>query len=114
MLRTPLSGFDTLCGLLIPSALAQLREELAQTRGEPPKPPEPPPEPPPQALAAQQQGRQLVEEATRSGQWRTEDAQALRLLLVDMNDAQRQDVIQRLITQLNAGKLKSQARGPIF
>lgn len=76
--------------------------------------PEPPPEPAPQALAAQQRGQQLIEEATRSGQWRTEDAQALRRLLIDMNDAQRQAVIQRLITQLNAGKLKSQARGPIF
>lgn len=94
--------------------LAQLREELAQARGEPPKAPEPPLEPPPQALAAQQQGRQLIEDATRSGLWKTEDAQALRQLLITMNDAQRQDVIQRLIMQLNAGKLKSQAQGPIF
>jgi hypothetical protein len=94
--------------------LAQLREELAQTRGEPPKAPEPPPEPPPKALAAQQQGQQLIEEATRAGRWRTEDAQALRRLLIDMDDAQRQDVIQRLVVQINAGKLQSQAQGPLF
>lgn len=94
--------------------LAQLREEWAHARGEPAKAPEPPPEPPPRAVAAQQQGQQLVEEASRSGQWRTEDAQSLRRLLIDMNEAQQQDVIQRLIVQLNSGKLRSQAQGPIF
>jgi hypothetical protein len=91
--------------------LARLREELGGTaRSEPPRTPEPSP----QAVAAQRQGHQLIEEASRSGQWRTEDAQALRQLLIDMNDAQRDEVTQRLVVQLNAGKLKPLFRGPIF
>ncbi|MFP2906390.1 hypothetical protein ACLESD_15265 [Pyxidicoccus sp. 3LFB2] len=94
--------------------LNQLREELALTGGVQPRPPEASPEPPAQAVAAQRQGHQLIAEASRSGRWTTEDAKALRLQLTEMNDAQRQEVIRRLIVQLNEGKLKSHAEGPIF
>lgn len=95
--------------------LAQLREALGQKPGgTQPPPPGPAPEPPPQAIAAQRQGHQLIEAATRSGQWREEDAQALRQLLIDMNAAQRQEVMQRLIVQLNSGTVKAQTQGPPF
>ncbi len=94
--------------------LAQLREELALGHGQPSRPSEPPPEPPPEALAARQQGLQVIEEASRSGPWTTENAHALRELLVEMSDGQRQEVMRRLIVLLNEGKLKSHAEGPIF
>ncbi|MCY1019254.1 hypothetical protein [Pyxidicoccus sp. MSG2] len=94
--------------------LAQLREELALARGEQPAPPRPPPEPPAETLVAQKQGHQLIEEASRSGRWRTEDAHTLRQLLITMDDSQRGEVMRSLIVQLNEGKLKSEAQGPIF
>lgn len=94
--------------------LAQVRQELAQARGDSPRTPEPPEEPPAQSLAAQQRSHQIIEEASRSGSWRTEDAQALRQLLIGMEDPQRKEVISRLIVLLNSGKLQSHAEGPIF
>ncbi|NMO23324.1 hypothetical protein HPC49_50485 [Pyxidicoccus fallax] len=94
--------------------LASLREELALGHGARTRPPEPPPEPSPQAIAARQQGLQVIEAASRSGEWKTEDAQALREQLADMGDDQRQEVMRRLIVLLNEGKLKRRTQGPLF
>jgi hypothetical protein len=93
-----------------------LREELAQ-RASPPEATPPPiarAEPSPRNLEAHQQGHQLIDAATRARRWTDEDAQAFRLVLGDMTEAQREDVLRRLVTTINGRTLDIQTRGAPF
>ncbi|ADO69823.1 hypothetical protein [Stigmatella aurantiaca] len=92
-----------------------LREELGtQAQGEPVLEPQPPPALSPQAVAAHQQAQRILEEATRTRRWSDEDARSLRRALVDMTDAQREEVVRRLITTLNSNTLDVQTQGMPF
>jgi hypothetical protein len=73
-----------------------------------------PPPPSPRSVVAHQDGLRLIDEATRARRWREEDAATLRRLLIDMTPTQRQEVIRRLSTTINAGGLDVQVVGPPF
>lgn len=109
----PAGGAVDVQGLRAEVARA-VREELKAAGAERLEPrEEPAPAPPaPKAVAAHQEGLRLIDEATRSRRWRDEDAHALGRLLVDMTPAQRQEVIRRLTTTLNAGGIDVQAVSP--
>ena len=93
-----------------------VREELKAAGLERPEPrEEPAPAPPaPGSVAAHQEGLRLIEEATHTRRWREEDAHAMGRLLADMTPAQRQEVIRRLTTTLNAGGIDVQVVGSPF
>lgn len=92
-----------------------LRTELAAHGGGAAKPEsqEPPP-PSSQAVAARQESLWLLEKAMRSRQWREQDALAVRQLLAQMTDYQRQEVMQRISATLNEGSIDVQVHGPPF
>ena len=96
--------------------LAQvLRTELEMREGVATKPEAQEPQPPsPQAVAAQQESLRLLKDATHSRQWREQDALAVRQLLAQMTDSQRQEVMNRISATLNGGGIDVQAHGPPF
>jgi hypothetical protein len=98
------------------SEVAQvLREELASRAGSAPKPePWASPSPPPQAVAAHQEALRLIDEASRTRQWREQDALAARQLLTQMTDSQRKEVVRRISATLNAGGIDVQVHGPPY
>lgn len=97
--------------------LVRLREELTalQASLQPEAPtarPESPP--PPASIASGQEGHGLIDLALSRGRWDEADAERLRLLLAEMTDAQRMEVMLRLNRAANEGRLRLETRGPPF
>lgn len=97
--------------------VVRLREELtalhAELRPEAPAArPEPPPSP--ASISSGQEGHGLIDVALSRGRWDETDAERLRLLLPEMADAQRMEVMLRLNRAANEGRLRLETRGPLF
>jgi hypothetical protein len=68
----------------------------------------------PEGLALASRGMAVVESALGARRWRESDAQELRSMLPQMPPAQREEVLKKLITAVNEGRLVAEQRGPLF
>lgn len=87
-----------------------VREAMAGA--EPAKPEAPAPTP--ANLQAFQSAERLFEDAARSRRWGDAQADELRRLMPQMNDAQRGEALRRLAVSINRGDFAVVTRGPPF
>ncbi|MCP3099208.1 hypothetical protein LZ198_10035 [Myxococcus sp. K15C18031901] len=112
ILPTPAPAVDL--GWLRAELARVVREELAAAqRAQAPDPRglPPAPEPQPYNIAAHQEGQRILDDATSQRRWTDADAQAMRRALVNMTDAQREDVLRRLATAINTRAVELQTSG---
>jgi hypothetical protein len=106
------------------SALRSFSETAAHTRSDEPRPgPEQPqastehtrPAPlPPEAIESAEKARVMIEGAVGSGRWTEQNRDDLRALLRKIPGEEREELIRRVITALNAQQLKFQSPGSPF
>jgi len=70
--------------------------------------------PTPEAVAALAHGRTVVDTARAQGRWTDDDAEALRSVLPQLDDASRDEVLQSLTKAVNLGELTVETRGRLL
>jgi hypothetical protein len=75
--------------------------------------PEPPP-PSAESVAATEQAHRLLEAAATARRWTDRDREQLRVLLPQLTNEQRQEILTSLIPAVNRGDIKVETTGSIY